>query len=186
MRNKLALFLTILSFFLLYPGVTFPMFILKLDGAFHSSLANMDINVLNEVRSVMQTVETLYNSGDLLVAGLIFFFSVVVPVLKGLLLFSLLTLKNSSLKPKIFSFMKRIGKWSMADVFVVAIFLAYLSTKGQLNEAFHTANLMGMTFKFKSLIALNSSLGPGFYYFLAYCLTSLLALELYHVKDESL
>jgi uncharacterized paraquat-inducible protein A len=48
-----------------------------------------------------------------------------------------------------------VGKWSMADVFVVGIFIAFLA--GQANPNMHAA------------------LHHGFYWFLAYCLISILS-----------
>ena len=57
----------------------------------------------------------------------------------------------------LFNFVKAIGKWSMADVFVVGVFIAYLSTKS--NEA------------------ISAELYEGFYYFTGYCLISLAAIQ---------
>jgi len=52
----------------------------------------------------------------------------------------------------------------MADVFVVAIFVAYLAANG-IRES-------------RALVDFNSSLGVGFYYFLGYCLVSIAATQL--------
>ena len=67
----------------------------------------------------------------------------------------------------------------MADVFVVAIFIAYLSTHSQPNNSSHEAQIMGFNIKFGVNLALKSKLGSGFYFFLAYCLTSLTALQIF-------
>ena len=184
MRNKLSLFLTLLSFGLLIPGITLPMFHLKVSGAVKSSLANLDLNVLDQSRSILETVKDLWTYDQYLASFLIFLFSIVVPVLKGISLLSHLLLKNTSaFRSKLSAFMKRIAKWSMADVFVVATFLAYLSTAGTPSESLHNMDLFGMKVKFKTLLSFNSFLGVGFYYFLGYCLSSLLAFELYRDKD---
>jgi len=52
----------------------------------------------------------------------------------------------------------------MADVFVVAIFVAYLAANGIKEN--------------RALVDFNSQLGAGFYYFLGYCLISILATQL--------
>jgi uncharacterized paraquat-inducible protein A len=50
------------------------------------------------------------------------------------------------------------GKWSMGDVFVTAIFISYLSS---------------------TVVAdIKAKLLPGFYLFLTYCITSLLAVQI--------
>ena len=184
MRNKFSFILTLLSFCLLIPGVTLPMFHLKVSGAVNSSLANLDLNVLDQSRSILQTVMDLWDHNQHLASFLIFLFSIVVPVMKGIsLLFHLLMKKTSAFRKMISSFMRRIAKWSMADVFVVATFLAYLSTSGTPSESFHNMDLFGMKVKFKTLLTFSSFLGVGFYYFLGYCLSSLLAFELYNDKE---
>ena len=184
MRNIFSLLLTLLSFCLLVPGITLPMFHLKVTGAVNSTLANLDLNVLDQSRSILQTVKDLWIHDQLLASFLIFLFSIVVPLLKGLSLLSHILMKEASpFRKKISIFMKRIAKWSMADVFVVATFLAYLSTSGTPSESLHNMDLFGMKVKFKTLLSFSSFLGVGFYCFLAYCLSSLLAFELYRDKE---
>ena len=51
-----------------------------------------------------------------------------------------------------------VGKWSMADVFVVAVLVAFLAAG---KDAYRSAHL-----------------GPGLYAFAAYCLLSMLAAQL--------
>ena len=92
-----------------------------------------------------------------LVANLILIFSVVIPVLKGIFLLVSLIPGHPKLRHTLVSLVKRIGKWSMADVFVVAIFLAYLATA--------------------SMQVFEATLQVGFYYFLAYCILSVLSTE---------
>ena len=182
-RNQIALTITAMSFLFLYPGVTEPMITIKMHGQIDSSLANMGMNILNKSRSILQTVSDLYKSKDTLVANLILFFSVIIPVLKGILLLTTAVIKNSVTKKKIITFVKTIGKWSMADVFVVAIFIAFLSTQSQPAQSIKEVQIMGFNVKFAVNIALNSSLGSGFYFFLAYCLSSLCALQIFSSEE---
>ncbi len=59
---------------------------------------------------------------------------------------------------RVAGFVKAVGKWSMADVFVVALLLTFLSLSGD-----------GLT---------DARLGTGFYFFAGYVLLSLLAAQL--------
>ena len=72
-----------------------------------------------------------------------------------------------------------LGKWSMADVFVVAVFLAILSTNHASTES--KQQLTIFAFKLDLLVSSEtlSNAGVGFYYFTAYCLLSLLGTQLY-------
>ena len=55
-----------------------------------------------------------------------------------------------------------VSKWAMADVFVVGLWILFLS-----------ANTMD---------SVTASMGPGFYYFTGYCLMSILGFQVYKVK----
>lgn len=179
-RNKLALFLTLLSVVFLYPGITLPMLSLNLFGQIDSNIMNkFDMKILEKENSILQTVVELYDDKNLLVAFLILFFSVIVPLIKAILISSCVLLKDQNTKKKIINFVKSIGKWSMADVFVVGIFLAYLSTRSQPTSAVHEVKIMGFNLKVGINMLLSSKLGMGFYFFLAYCLSSLSALQLF-------
>ena len=183
MRNKIAVFLTLTSFFCLYPGLTLPMLKLKMIGKLSSSLANFHVPILNKSSSILQTVSDLCDQHQTLVACLIFLFSVCIPLLKGLLLITCYYLDKAALTKKIMGFIQAIGKWSMADVFVVGIFLTYLSTRSTPTHAQHEVNLMGMRLNVDVTLSFLSDLGPGFYWFLSYCLISLTALQLYQISQ---
>jgi uncharacterized paraquat-inducible protein A len=57
-----------------------------------------------------------------------------------------------------------IAKWSMADVFVVALFIAYLAANATQSSGDPAA---------PSLVAFDARFGSGFYWFAAYCVCSL-------------
>jgi hypothetical protein len=63
-------------------------------------------------------------------------------------------------------FVEAIAKWSMADVFVVAILIAFLAAQAS------TASTTGPAAA-PALIAFKATFGSGFYWFAAYCLFSL-------------
>ena len=61
-----------------------------------------------------------------------------------------------------------IAKWSMADVFVVALFITYLAA-----VASQSAPAAG-----PPLVAFRAEFGAGFYWFAAYCVFSLASQQL--------
>lgn len=122
-----------------------------------------NIPAYDKSRSILGTVEELYRANQWLVAFLIALFSIIVPVIKSLLMIisSLLSDKSARVSRAI---IRLISKWSMADVFVVAIIVAFLAA----NATQQTEELFSLTAEF----------GDGFYYFLGYCLLSILSMQL--------
>lgn len=155
LRNIVAFVLTIISLGLLYPGLTVP--ILQISIAPELPLLGKT-TFYEQTQSILQTVETLYDTKNELVAFLILLFSVIVPVTKGVVILAVLMIKESKTKRRLYQLVYAIGKWSMADVFVVGIFIAFLSTQ--------------------SNTAIDAVLLPGFNYFVAYCIISLLGIQL--------
>ena len=168
--------LAVIAVFLLVPGVLQPIISIKIETNVDASLAQFTSKNLDKTRSIVGTVQDLYQSGDTFVAFLILFFSVLVPACKsglvGIALFSE-TLKRK----KIIAFIDLIGKWSMADVFVVAIFICFLSTVGQGHTENHNIVAFGMRIPVRMATVMSSRLEPGFYFFLSYCLCSLASLH---------
>lgn len=160
-RNIIALVLIVISLICLYPGLTAPMLSIKVG----TTLPIIGEMVLHDsVQSIVSTIEHLFDNNNHLVGILILLFSVVVPVVKALILLAVLFMKGMGSKSKWFNFVRQIGKWSMADVFVVGVFIAHLATKSD--------------------TGINAELHEGFYYFVAYCLISLLAIQIMVVEDE--
>lgn len=122
------------------------------------------VSAFDKTRSILETAMELRNSGHLPVAVLIVLFSVIVPLAKALLLLSLLLPMRDSAKRRLLEFSDAISKWSMADVFVIAIFIAFLAGQG-LQES-------------RGLVDFDASLGDGFWYFLAYCLLAIAGTQL--------
>lgn len=152
-RNVIALVLAVISFGLLYPGLVKPLITIRATF----SMLGRTMEIFSDTRSIIQTIRSLHESGNDFVAALILVFGVAVPILKGMILLGVLLLRRSRLKSRLFGFVQGIGKWAMNDVFVVAVYTAFLAGKAQEN--------------------LDAELGVGFYYFTAYCLTSLLAIQ---------
>ncbi len=112
-----------------------------------------DIVLSFESKGVIGSIVKLYESGDIVVAIVILLFSVLVPGLKVLSLLFVSIFMESNFAHSIVKFFKMIGKWSMVDVFVVAVFLVYLTAnKGDVSRA---------------------EVEVGLYFFLAYVIVSM-------------
>ena len=123
------------------------------------------IEVYTQTRSIIGAVRNLYNVGSPLPATLILLFSVVVPVTKALLVVSAAFMRDVASRQRVLDFVAGIAKWSMADVFVVGLFITYLAAQA-------TQTVPGQTGS-APLLAFDASFGPGFYWFAAYCVFSL-------------
>lgn len=137
------------------------------------------INLFDTSRSILKTVDHLWNHEYRFVAIMIFLFSVIIPVAKGLALSYIILNKNPVIRKNIFHVIKAIGKWSMCDVFITAILLVYFSIGVVEAHNLSHATIMGYTLPLKVLVTMKAHLEIGFWCFLTYCLLSLLALQLY-------
>lgn len=77
-------------------------------------------------KGIMDVISLLWKSGNKPVAIAIGTFSVIVPAIKLFFTLIILLLPTTGMK-RMRKFLSYIAKWSMADVFVVGAFLAYLS-----------------------------------------------------------
>jgi hypothetical protein len=181
-KNKVLehLFLTAIAFVFLWSGLSLPM--IEIDARIsHFSFTILDEQIIfdNQLlfyksKSILEIVKLmlLQNSVDLVSIGiLIFLFSVLFPVLK--LLFTIEHLAPWRLIPEKMAiiFIFYIGKWSMADVFVVAIFMAYLGFTGIISEQLHQLESLRGTVQIFTSNA--SSLQTGFWAFLVFVLFSM-------------
>lgn len=172
--RHVGFFLNVVALALFFPGIFMPMFSLEMSmSAGLGSSASMTTELINQELSIMQTVEQLWSENRLLVAVLIFVFSVCIPLLKSSLVTYAYFAKRQLLRAKIIGFVGAIGKWSMADVFVVAIFLAVLSTNHADTATQQNINMLGFKFVLDISSSTLSNIGIGFYFFVAYCLLSL-------------
>ena len=160
-RNIAALILIVISLICLYPGLTFP--ILSIHVGAKLPLIG-EIGLHDSTQSIMKTIRTLWENDNNLVANLILLFSVLVPIFKAVTLLAILFIKQIKNRTFLHWFVAIISKWSMADVFVVGVFLAFLATKS--NDSIH------------------AELHEGFYYFLAYCILSIAATQLMNVGEK--
>jgi hypothetical protein len=125
-----------------------------------------EVEVYQQTRSIVGAVRRLYEVGSPVPATLILVFSVVVPFGKmGMVAWAVFA-SGEAARRRTLRFVETIAKWSMADVFVVALFITYLAAQAS------TAPTQGPDAA-PPLVAFTAQPGPGFYWFAAYCLFSL-------------
>jgi len=108
-----------------------------------------------ESKGIITTIHKLFVVGNYFVAALLLLFSVILPVLKIFLSLVALGVSAPSAHRLSVNLIKGIGRWSMTDVFVVGVLLAFL-----------TADTAQLT---------DATLGPGLYFFSGYGLLSIAA-----------
>lgn len=124
-----------------------------------SIVASREVPVLGQVvlryesKSVVGTVQALLARGNIAVAALLALFSIVVPV--GKLVLSAIGAHRGGLARRARQALHLVGRWSMTDVFVVAVLLAVLA--GQSGDS------------------TDAWVGHGLWFFLAYAVLSLVA-----------
>ena len=90
-----------------------------------------EVEVYTQTRSIVSAVRRLYEVGSPVPATLILLFSVIVPFGKAALVAWATFVADADRRRRTLKFVEAIAKWSMADVFVVAIFIAYLAAQGE-------------------------------------------------------
>ncbi len=109
-------------------------------------------------KSVVELIQTLFEQKNFVVGISLLIFSVMFPVSKLLLMGGVLWRPSWGRSYFVKNFVAYSGKWSMADVFVVAMFLGFLALDNM---------QVGIPTESKVLI--------GLYFFLAYCILSIAA-----------
>lgn len=116
-----------------------------------------DMYFYYQSKSIYELISLLFDKNNIVVALSILIFSIVIPIVK--LTFTILIILN----PRTFNhnFFKlvvyHIAKWSMADVFVAATFLAYLSFNNLTTDISTVSHTLA-----------------GLHFFLGYCLLSII------------
>jgi hypothetical protein len=125
-----------------------------------------DVEVYQQTRSIVGSVRQLYDVGSPVPATLILLFSVIVPLTKAALVAWAVFMRSAAMRVRTLKFVEAIAKWSMADVFAVALFIVFLAAQA-------TQQPPGAPEAAPPLLAFTAHFGPGFYWFSAYCLFSL-------------
>lgn len=178
---------------LLYTGITTPMIDIdaRIDN-FRFILLGEPLEFSDQIlffqsKSIFEVVEILISTGEyqsILVGGLIFLFSIIFPISKLIASVGILTNENLYNNRVVNFLALKSGKWSMADVVVVAIFMSYIGFRGiienQLNQ------LEGISEKVEILTTDNSNFGVGFILFLAFCIGGLILATIVERRGSSL
>lgn len=184
-QTPLFIMSVILALIVLFAGLTAPM--IEIDArikelTFHligEPIEFKDQVIFFQSKSIVDVVTILLETGkydSILVGILIMAFSILFPVAKILSTKLYLLGKTKWRHNKVIRFFAfKSGKWSMADVYVVAIFMAYIGFRGILDN-----QIKGLTMQTDSLVSLSTSetsLQPGFVLFIGFVLFGLILSE---------
>lgn len=180
--NTEYLLLILTCFSLLMFGVLLPM--IEIDARISSislTLLGESISFKDQVlyyksKSILEVVRLMFTQGriDVLLVGvLVLLFSVLFPVAK--LVCSVMYVYSPKIRsnPALNVIVFKTGKWSMADVMVVAIFMAYIGFGGIVSDQLR--QLEGISQNIDILTTNQSSLQLGFYLFTSFTVLSLVA-----------
>ncbi len=192
MKKYFSVILFVLSILFLIPGITLPLMtieatvnkqdMLKLaaeslfsseqNGNFIQSMLQSvaqqmhvegSAKVFESTRSLLETMKNLIAHDHVVVGLLIGLFAVIIPIIKIIL--SLLTVFLEPSKSKsLLKISSLLGKWSMSDVFVMAIIVAFFTINAN-EQAINT-------------VQMKAELERGFYFFAVYCVLAIAAGQL--------
>jgi hypothetical protein len=140
-------------------------------------LLGQNITFKNQVlffqsKSILDVVELLLKTGKLdsqIVGVLILAFSILFPMMKLLSTgIYMLDQKKWAKNKFIYYFAFKSGKWSMADVMVVAILMTYIGFNGIVNSTLSDLNLNNGTIS--SITTNNTAIQPGYIIFIGFVL----------------
>ncbi|WP_276368742.1 paraquat-inducible protein A [Chryseolinea sp. H1M3-3] len=175
------LVITISCFVLLIIGLLLPM--IEIDAR----IANMTFSLLGESvsfqdqvlyyksKSILEVVRLMITQGrvDLICVGiLVLTFSILFPVAKSISSILYVYLPNLKSSKFIQFMVFKTGKWSMADVMVVAIFMAYIGFAGIITEQLKQLETLAQNIDI--LTTNKSALQAGFFAFTSFSVLSLL------------
>jgi hypothetical protein len=193
MKKHFPTVLFILSIVLLIPGITQPLMTIKatvnkqemlslatnallppdkgnnfVQNMLQSVLQQINVegtvDVFESTRSLLETMSELISHDHVIVGLLIGLFGVIIPVIKIMLTLIALFLNSPADKDRLLNINSLLSKWSMSDVFVMAIIVAFMTIN---------ANKQSV-----GAVQMSATLGSGFYFFAAYCLLAIAAAQL--------
>jgi uncharacterized paraquat-inducible protein A len=118
-----------------------------------------------DTKSIIGTIEKLFVQENYIIALLVLSFSIIIPLVKTIIILLYGFLKESGLGKSIIAFIDKLGKWSMADVFIVALLVVFFSTKQDIHSALKVES--------------------GLYFFLGYVLLSMIGSSLIGRSKDS-
>ncbi|AVR46790.1 paraquat-inducible protein A [Christiangramia fulva] len=182
LHTPLFIISVLVSLVVLFSGITAPM--IEIDARFQhvdfqligESITFNDQVIFFQSKSILEVIGILFNTGKVdsyLVGLLILTFSIIFPISKLLATQIYLGGNEKTRKNKILHFFAfKSGKWSMADVYVIAIFMAYIGFQGIFDNQLSRLNME--TNSLVSISTNKTSLQPGFLIFIGFVLFSLI------------
>jgi uncharacterized paraquat-inducible protein A len=201
MKKYIPTILFILSIAVLIPGITLPLMTIKAtvnkqemlelaskvlvpaNDQGSSFIQNMlqsviqqlsvegSVQVFESTRSLLETMSELISHEHIIVGLLIGLFGVIIPTVKIILTLLSVALNSQEDKKRLLKMSGLLSKWSMSDVFVMAILVAFL-----------TVNANEQTL---GAVQLKAELQSGFYFFSVYCLLAIAAGQLFERQVNS-
>lgn len=183
LSNSLSLLiasLTLLSIILLICGINLPMIILDVRlNAFSFTLFGQPLSfeeqtLFFQTKSILDVTQNLLEGRtfDLKIVGImVLCFSVVFPVIKLILSGMYLILPKMQQNKLVKGMIFHLGKWSMADVFVVALFMAYVGFYGLITTQLERMENNKSGFAVETLNY--THLDYGAIFFTLYCILSI-------------
>lgn len=179
-KNEFMVF-TLISLIFLAIGASLPM--IEIDARISSmnfSLLGEPVKFEDQVlyyksKSILEVIQLMISQSriDLLSVGLLVFtFSVLFPIAKLVCTVIYIYTEHSRSNKFIQFIVFKTGKWSMADVMVIAIFMSYIGFSGIITE--QLKQIEGIAENIDILTTNKSNLLAGFYAFTAFSILSLL------------
>lgn len=189
-RNSMLWLGAISTVFLLI-GLALPM--IDLDAR----LSSVDLEIMGEKiqfdeqfiyyqsKSILDVTRTLLESRGIdtkIVGILILVFSIILPLSKMILTALYLFYEKAKKQKWIKIIIFYMGKWSMADVFVVAIFMSFIGINALVDTQLINVNQVGSS---ATLETMNyTKLSPGIIFFTIYVVLTIIMSSLIHRKVE--
>ena len=178
------LFSVLMSCIALFTGISLPMIeidarITELNLSLLSShIVFYDQIIFYQAKSILDVIRILITNGradTVFVGFLILLFSVLFPVTK--LISTTIYLFKKEASGRFIKFMAfNSGKWSMADVMVIAIFMAYVGFQSILDD--QLADIEAHTDTVNVVTTNRTNLQTGFLVFVGFCLFNLVLAEI--------
>ena len=99
--KHLGFFLNIAAICLFVPGVILPMFSLSMEVTANLGASNLTSELINKELSLLATIKELWQDQRILVASLIFAFSIIIPVMKCFLVIWAYFSRNYNIEKKL-------------------------------------------------------------------------------------
>jgi hypothetical protein len=179
------IFLVLFLIILLIVGVTTPMIDMEAKiSRMNFMLMGHHVNFVDQIlyfqsKSVLDVFFIMITHNDILmkfVGMLLVTFSIIFPLLKIISSVGYYyNFKNAKNNPIVKFFVLKSGKWSMADVMVIAVFMAYIGFNGIIKSQF--GKLKHVSDELMILTTNGTSLLPGYYVFVTFVLLALFLSE---------